>query len=132
MLYWDADRRISVAMLSNNALAPGLQQRLQRALVAFADGRPTRARSEVERPMADAQPPLGQFRLGSGEIVAFLASGDRRFVRRGGIDYPAYPVGSGIRYVPGLDLYLAGASQGRLQWLTLYEDFTARPRRGTR
>ena len=127
MLYWDADRRVSVAMLSNNALAPGLQQRLQRAVVAFADGQPKRARAELERPMADARPPLGEFKLGLGEIVTILASGDRHFVRRGGIDYPAYPIGSGIRYVPGLDLYLAGGSQGRLRWLTLYEDFTARP-----
>jgi CubicO group peptidase (beta-lactamase class C family) len=131
MLYWDADRRISVAMLSNNALAPGLQQRLQRALVAFAEAEPERARRELTTQLADTQVPVGQFKLASSETVDIVAHDERRSVRRGGVEYPAYLIGSGIRYVPGLDLYLAGAPNGRLQWLTLYEDFhgTARSHR---
>ena len=44
-------------------------------------------------------------------------------VERRGLDYPAYPVGTGIRYVPGLDAYLSGGAGGRLRWLSLYEDF---------
>lgn len=122
MLYWDADRRISVAMLSNNALAPEMQQRLQRALVAFTQGEPRQARRELAEPLADLDVPPGQFELGSGEMVEIIADGARRSVRRGGLDYPAYLIGSGIRYVPGLDLYLAGTPDRRLRWLTLYED----------
>ncbi len=130
MLYWDANRRISVAMVSNNALAPGLQQRLQRALVAFAQAEPEHARRELGSPMADIQVPLGRFKLESGETVEVVVQGERWAVRRGDLDYPAYLIGSGIRYVPGLDAYLSGAPNGRLHWLTLHEDVygTATPK----
>lgn len=47
------------AMVSNNALAPGLQQRLQRALVAFAQAEPEHARRELGSPMVDIQVPPG-------------------------------------------------------------------------
>lgn len=129
MLYWDADRRISIAMLTNNALAPSLQQRLQRALVAFAQAQPGRARVELASPLSDIVVPVGAYQLESGETVEVVARGERRLVRRGGLDYPAHLIGSGIRYVPGLDLYIAGAPNGRLQWLTLYESSIASPRR---
>ena len=48
-------------------------------------------------------------------------------VIRGGITYLAFPVGSGIRYVPGLDVYIAGGEDGSLHWLSLYEDLIGRP-----
>lgn len=127
MLYWDAERRVSVAMISNNALAPGLQQRLQRALVDFVEGHPGKAQRELSNPLPDGPVPTGRFEFASGEKVEIVANGDRRSIRRGGIEYPAYPIGSGIRYVPGLDAYLAGAADGRLRLLTLYEDLTGRP-----
>lgn len=126
MLYWDADRRISVAMISNNALAPGLQQRLQRALVNFVEGDPGKAQRELSGPLPDRPVPPGRFELSSGEEVEIVVNGDRRSIRRGGIEYPAYPIASGIRYVPGLDAYLAGVADGRLRLLTLYEDLTGR------
>lgn len=122
MLYWDADRKISIAMLSNNALAPALQQRLQRALVAFAEGDAARATRELGNPLPDLPVGVGQFALATGETVEIVADGERRAAVRNGIAYPAYPIGTGIRYVPGLDLYLAGSHDGRLHWLGLYED----------
>jgi CubicO group peptidase (beta-lactamase class C family) len=127
MLYWDADRRISVAMLSNNALAPSLQQRLQRAIVAFAEGDEIRAEQEIAAPLDDRPAPAGTFSLESGETVQVIAQGKRLSIRRQGVDYPAYPIGSGIRYVPGLDLYVAGTADGRVRWLTLYEDHNGKP-----
>jgi hypothetical protein len=131
MLYWDADRRISVAMVTNNALAPGLQQRLQRTLVAFAQAEQGRAKHELMSPLADLPVPIGKFELGSGRTVEIAERGERRSVRHGEIEYPAYLIGSGIRYVPGLDLYLAGTTDGGLRWLTLYEDLSASPAEGT-
>lgn len=122
MLYWDAERRLSIAMLSNNTLAPALQQRLQRALVAFAEEDAARATRELGNPLPDLPVPTGRFTLGSGETIEIVANGKRRVVVRNGIAYPAYPIGTGIRYVPGLDLYLAGSHDGRLHWLGLYED----------
>lgn len=128
MLYWDADREIAVAMLSNNALAPGFQQRLQRAIVTFAQGDARRGEAELQNSLAETPVPVGMFELSSGESVEIIAQGERRSVRRGGIEYPAYLIGPGVRYVPGLDLYLAGADGG-LRWLSLYEDLlgTAKP-----
>jgi CubicO group peptidase (beta-lactamase class C family) len=128
MLYWDSDRRISVAMVSNNSLAPALQQRLQRALVAFASGRPAFARRELAAPLPDRAAIPGKYRLPTGEIVTVRTKADGQVaVERGGIEYPAYRIGAGIRYVPGLDAYLAGGSANRLHWLTLYEDFQGLP-----
>jgi CubicO group peptidase (beta-lactamase class C family) len=123
MLYWDSDRRISVAMVSNNTLAPALQQRLQRGLVAFAEDRAGSARRELAAPLPDRAPAPGRYRFPTGETV-FLSSEDNSqlTIDRGGIAYPAYPIGAGIRYAPGLDGYLAGGADGRLHWLSLYED----------
>lgn len=124
MLYWDADRRLSVAMVTNNALAPALQQRLQRAIVAFAEGRPGDGRRELRSPLPDAAVESGDYRLFTGERVTIRALGERRWIVRGGLSYPAYPTVSGTRYVPGLDAYLAGAPAGRLRLLSLYEDLS--------
>lgn len=127
MLYWDSDRRISVAMVTNDSLSPGRQQPVQRALVAFARADRRRGERELAKEIADVAAPVGRFRLGTGEIVAVLAKGEERSVLRRGVEYPAYPVGSGLRYVPGLDLYIAGGGGGRLRWVTLYEDQLGTP-----
>lgn len=126
MLYWDADRQVSVAMLSNNSLAPGFQQRLQRAIVEFSLGETEGGEAELRNSLAEVPVPTGKFELSSGETIEIVGVRERRSVRRGGIDYPAYSIGPGIRYVPGLDLYLAGASDGGLRWLSLYEDLQGR------
>lgn len=131
MLYWDSRRRISLAMVSNNALSPALQQRLQRALVAFAEGRTSAARRELAMPLPDAPPIPGAYRLKTGERVTLAADGDKLSIRRRGIAYPAYRIGSAIRYVPGLDLYLAGERRG-LRFLSLHEDYLAAPERRAR
>lgn len=127
MLYWDADRRISVAMVSNNTLAPGLQQRLQRALVAFAEGRSAVARRELASRIPDIPVAPGEYLFPTRERVS-VESGPGRLmtVKRGGISYAAFPIGSGIRYIPGLDAYIAGTPDRRLHWLSLYESFVAR------
>ena len=76
MLYWDADRRISLAMVSNNSLAAAEQQRLQRALIAFAEGRGPPARAELGAPLPDRAPIPGSYRFPTGETVVVTAKGD--------------------------------------------------------
>jgi CubicO group peptidase (beta-lactamase class C family) len=125
MLYWDRARRTSVAMVTNNTLAPALQQRVQRALVAFAERDGAAAERELAKALPDNEVVPGAYRLPTGERVTVSTRGSRVAVNRGGIDYPAFRIGSGIRYVPGLDLYVSGAENGGLHWLSLYEDFTA-------
>jgi CubicO group peptidase (beta-lactamase class C family) len=126
-LYWDSQRRLSVALLTNNTLAPGLQQRLQRALVAFAEGRPRDARRELASPQPDVPTAAGDYALPTGEQIRLSGDGRKAEIERRGVRYAAYRVGEGIRYVPGLDLYVAGTGDGRLHWLSLYEDMVATP-----
>ena len=127
MLYWDAARRISVAMVTNNALAPALHQRLQRAIVYFAENRPAAGRRELQIRLPNAEAPMGEFRVGRGEHLVLSRSSGGVAISRRGINYPAYPTGSAVRYVPGLDAYFAGDQQGRLHWISLYEEFVALP-----
>lgn len=130
MLFWDAQKRISIAMVTNNSLSPALQQPLQRALVAFADGKPETGNREVARRLAGREVGAGPYRSRTGEHLLIRAGASGALsVTRGGIAYPAYPIGSGIRYVPGQDAYLSGRADGGVHWLSLYEDFTAMPRR---
>jgi CubicO group peptidase (beta-lactamase class C family) len=130
MLYWDADRRVAVAMVTNNSLAPALQQRLQRALVAFVEGRTAAGRRELEAPLPERGIAPGDYRFPTGETVTLRAEGNRRALLRRGVSYPAFTIGGGISYVPGLDAYLAGAPGGQLHLLTLYEDLAGTSRRG--
>lgn len=123
MLYWDRDRRLSVAMLSNNTLAPALQQRLQRAIVAFAEGRQAEAMRELASPMPTRALAAGTYNMPWGD-AAIAIDGKRVTASRSGLRYPAYPIGSGIRYIPGLDVYISGDARGRLHWLSLYDDTT--------
>ena len=113
-------------MVSNNTLAPALHQRLQRSLVAFAENRPAAARSEIARPMADRPVIAGKFRFPDKELVEVFSQGKAASIKRGGLNYPAYPTGSAVRYVPGLDAYLTATPRGGLHYLTLYEDIVAR------
>ena len=128
MLYWDANRRISVAMVSNNTLAPALQQRLQRALVAFASGDSRTGERELRTELPDAPVQPGRFVLAGREAVVVSSDATGVWIERRGLRYRAFRagrVGTGIRYVPGLDVYLAGSPDGHLLWLSLYEDFDA-------
>jgi CubicO group peptidase (beta-lactamase class C family) len=127
MLYWDAARRISVAMVTNNAIAPAFHQSLQRALVAFAENRPAAARREIHQQLPKREVPIGEFRLRAGDALVVKKASSGMSVERSGISYPAYPTGSPVRYVPGLDGYLAGDNHGRLHWITLYDAFVGVP-----
>ena len=132
ILYWDADRRTSVAMVTNNTLSPALQQRLQRALVAFAEDREADGRRELASELPDEQVVPGVYALPTGETVLVANAGRRLAVARAGIAYPAYKIAEHIRYVPGLDLFIDGEAGGRLRWLSLYEDFVGEPRQERR
>lgn len=122
LLYWDVDRKIAVAMVTNNSLAPALHQPLQRALVRLTQGsrRPV-LEPELER--TEAEP--GRYRTAGGAAVILVAEGFRRFIVRRGLRYPAYPVGGGVRYVPGLDLYLSADRWRCVRLVTLYDDVRA-------
>jgi hypothetical protein len=128
MLYWDAKRRLSIAMVTNNSLAPHFQQRLQRAIVAFATGRSTDGSAELAMPLPHRPAREGSYRTLAGEIITVQhTKGPVSRLTRLGVTYDVYPIGGGIGYAPGLDLYLAQTPKARLQVLSLYEDQTAEP-----
>ena len=124
MLYWDRTRKISIAMVSNNSLSPTLQQRLRRALVAWAENRGTAAERELAAPLPDNEVVPGSYKFPADKTVTILDKSNRMTVNRGRIDYHSFRLRAGIRYVPGLDIYLAGTVDGGLHWLGLYEDMT--------
>lgn len=128
LLYWDADRRLSVAMVTNNALAPGLHQPLQRAILAFASGRPEDGAAELAVPLLPRAARPGSYRAPDGELV-LLGEGAGPVLRltRRGVGYDVYPVAEGIGYAPGLDAYVTGLPDGGLRLLSLYEDLKAEP-----
>ena len=127
MIYWDGDRKISVAMVSNNSLSPALQQRLQRAIVAAASGQQRIAVWELGHPLPDRLVLPGQYKFPTGETISVITKGNRVGVVRGGLTYLAFKIGEGIRYVPGLDVYVAGGEDGSLRWLSLNEDMEGLP-----
>lgn len=127
MLYWDASRRLAVAMVSNNTLEPAFQQRLQRSLVAFAIGQAAAGQRELRAQAPTASPLPGTYRLGPQTLELAAPGGPIMRVRFQGLHYDAYPVSPSVRYVPGLDAYLSGVPKGRLDWLTLYDDYRAAP-----
>lgn len=127
MLYFDTARRLSVAMVTNNSLAPEFQQRLKRGLVAFANGQSDAGWTELSKRLPQRAASPGFYRTTSGEIVQ-LTPGDgsiRRLTRRG-VTYDVYPVGNGVGYAPGLDVYMARSEAGLLHLLSMYEDEEAR------
>ena len=117
-----------VAMVSNNTLASSRQQRLQRALVAFAESRTTEGLDELRSELPDDPVELNDYLLPSGETVVVSSDDNRVSVVRWGIQYRAYRIGAGIRHVPDLDTYLAGAAGRRLHWFNLYEDMLRTPK----
>jgi CubicO group peptidase (beta-lactamase class C family) len=124
MLYRDGVRRLTVAMVSNNSMAPALHQRLQRALVAYAEGRPRVAAREIARVPAPRNSVPGVYQGRGGTRIDVPAGSDGKVltVTRAGIEYDAFPVGAGVHYVPGCDAYVWARADGRLGWLSLYED----------
>ena len=133
MLYWNAKRRISLAMVSNNSLPAALQQRLQRALVAWAEGDSRGAANEIRRRLPRLAAKPGSYRSRGGEQFDITAGEEPLLnIAYRGVSYLAYPLDSGIKYVPGLDAYLSATPEGQLRFLTLYEDFPAAAERTKR
>ena len=66
MLYWDDERKLSLAMVTNNSLSAALQQRVQRALVATAEGRPADAERELSAPLPERPSVPGTYRFPTG------------------------------------------------------------------
>lgn len=129
MLYWDAGRRLSAALVSNNSLRPALQQRLQRALIAFASGHGSAGSAELAAPFGERPVTGGRYAQAGGEVITITATEGQAAMKitRRGVTYDLFPIDKAISYAPGLDLYISSSPGGRLHLLTLYEESFADP-----
>jgi hypothetical protein len=115
-------------MVTNNTLAPDLQQPLQRAIVAFANEHSAAATAELAARPPHIRAMPGSYRTSGGEVVGVEAgSGPLLRLTRRGVAYTGFSLGNGIGYAPGLDTYVTGSSTGGLGMLSLYEREEARP-----
>jgi CubicO group peptidase (beta-lactamase class C family) len=126
VMYWDRAKRLVVVYVSNSTLAPWLQPRIARELVAAAEGREP---AWLGEPALQALTPevlaraAGSYDVAGVGRVALRAVGETAFARPpGGVEYPLYAVSSTLLYAPGLDAYVGLSPDGRLAWTTLYVD----------
>lgn len=131
--YWDAQRKLAVAFVSNNTLATPLQPGLPRALVDAASGAAAQ-RFAYDESREDSQANAGAiaggwFAEGVGDFTVLLDGGEP-FLRIGdGLLYRLYPVGFDGLYAPGLDTYLfADAAGETLLWSSVFVEAQARKR----
>jgi len=113
LVYWDRDRRESVAFTSNSAIPAWPLIALQRALVDLMAGRPATAPDPltaelktVERSARGAV--AGRYRLPGMGTATLAVAGERLQLQiDDGLVYDAHPVSKQVFYVPGTDWWLA-------------------------
>jgi len=105
-VFRDLRRGWSVVYTSNNTIEPWLQKGLTRAILSVLDGgepvAPGRAPVD-DLPPEDRVVVAGTYVLPDGSPWVVDAVESRLFVRRDGVRYEAFPIGSGSFYVPGRD-----------------------------
>lgn len=138
LVYWDRDRRESVAFVSNSAIPAWSIIPLQRGLVDVLAGR----EAAPARPPAEGLVPIepaargelaGRYRLpGLGVLTLREGGPGLRLQLDDGLEYAVYPVSPAEFYVPGTDWWLAfsrdvsrGAAGWRLHLRGMYHDVDA-------
>jgi CubicO group peptidase (beta-lactamase class C family) len=118
--YWDSERRLAIAFVSNGTLSPQLQVAIPRLLIAAAEGRrlpPSPAGAPASR---DIVP--GAYSLAGISTVEISSSDTGVEVKVPTLtSYRLFAAGDGWHYVPGLDAYLAaGPAEGELRWSAVF------------
>lgn len=111
-VFWDRERKESVAFVSNSTLPAWKIARLQRDLVSvLANREPDQDATAVFLDILDVDPAelAGIYVAADFPILTLTAvPGGAIKVRSGdGLEYDAYPAARQVLYVPGLDFYLA-------------------------
>lgn len=138
LVYWDRERRETVAMVSNSALPPLQTITLQRALVDLLAGRAAPAPDPHGAGFMTVEPAqraalAGRYAVDGLGTVALHAGGPAlRMQRADGLVYDAFAVSRQVFFVPGTDWWLAFSQAPgqppRLHVLGLY-DLASGPRR---
>lgn len=128
-VYRDEDLGHSIIYVSNNSIPQRLRPWLTRALIEIMAGR-TPAAFEVtdhaDIGAEDVDAIIGSYAVEGVGVVTIEGRDGRAFIRVGeGIEYPAFFVGDGQLYLPGLDVWVGfPAAQARpfrrVAWLSIF------------
>ncbi|MDP1557110.1 MAG: serine hydrolase domain-containing protein [Hyphomonas sp.] len=109
--YWDAERRITAAFVSNGGLPPYFHTELPHALIALGEGRTEALRAPRNAPFPEDL--AGWFEAGgAGRIEIRTLDGQRAVHLPDGRVSPLYPAGHGVLYAPDLGWFLSGPEPG--------------------
>lgn len=114
--YADDARGTAVAWLSNDTTPTWLRNALARALIALAEGREPERVGLSPGPAEVVADPSGSYRVEGVGDVSVRIDGPRLFVTTKAVEYEAFAVARGVRYLPGIDatLRFATTPQGRV------------------
>lgn len=105
--YWDESRNLAVAFVSNSTMPPPVQIYLEKALIAFAEGKsagPVPDFIGADGKEADLAVAEGVYRSKTYGDVRIFQKEDGPYMQRGsGPAYRLYPVGFEMLYSPGTD-----------------------------
>ncbi len=128
-VYRDEDRRYTVVYMSNNDLPQWMRPLLTRALIDVMEGRspaPIHPPAYADLDPEDIDALVGTYAVEAlGTVTLEARNGQASVQVASGVAYPAYPVGHGLLYVPGLDVWMgfrdtpAGPFR-RLTWLSVF------------
>ena len=124
VMYWDRPKRIAVVHVSNSTIAPWLQPRITRELIAAAEGRTVASLAEPKliTLTPDAlKAAAGIYDVpGAGRITLLHVDGTPYVRSDIGYHYRLHPVSDTLMYAPGLDSYIGLGEDKRLSWTTVF------------
>jgi CubicO group peptidase (beta-lactamase class C family) len=131
--YWNAQTRIAIGFISNNALTAPLQPALARALVAAAHGdRAAKLAFDVAQEDENVEPAAvaGDYRTDAmGDFSIALDGGDAFLELAASPRMRLFPVGFNGLYAPGVDAYLFhDPATDTLTWSTTFFEEKAQRR----
>lgn len=132
VLYWNSERRITVAWVCNSTLPLSLRSTLERALVAVAEGRPLPPPPLARAALDDATLAslAGDHDIDGVGRVRVSVDGARATLRSpAGIDYALVRVTPQSLYAPGVDAMIGTTADGRLIWSSVFVEAVGSPAR---
>lgn len=128
-VYRDEEQGYSVVYVSNNGMPQFLRPLLTRALIDIVEGRRPAPIREPGYAALDAETlnaVAGTYRVDGVGTVALERRGRHALIRiQDGLDYPAFLLGDGQLYVPGLDVWIGFPADSavrfrRLRWVSIF------------
>jgi CubicO group peptidase (beta-lactamase class C family) len=130
LLYWNSERRIAIAWVSNSTVLSAQRARFERALVAAAEGLPAPPDPAATVPLDDEKlrALAGEHVIEGAGRVRFAFDGSRATLRSAeGVEYSLFRVSSRSFYAPGVDALIGSTDDGRLVWSSVFVNAVAPP-----